>query len=190
MSVVSGKIELSKEKENPMEELLNTITAIVSTDCQCDTYNEDTDTYEPATDCSGDCYEWQKEDVFYVLGEWQKLNDIDEDDLIRITGTGIGWQSRSGYKDTDILELDGALAIDGEFRITWTLDLDTKQLRARRTSHDEPMGANFEIDFIKMTVCDNCDSPISVDVHAEELGMCVDCSNEYFTHNDEEPIDL
>ena len=161
-----------------MEELLNTITAIVTTDCLCD--DEDgTRDY-----CDG-CYEWQKEDVFMVIGEWQKLNDITEDDTIRINGTKIGWQSRSGYKDTDILELHSALALDGDFNITWTLDLDTKQLRARRASHDEPMGANFEMEIIKMLPCDVCGEKIQADIHAEELGMCVDCSNRYYDHEGE-----
>ena len=34
--------------------------------------------------------------------------------------------------------------------------------------------------------CDTCGDPIDADIHKEELGMCVDCSNEYFTHDDEE----
>jgi hypothetical protein len=165
-------------------------TAEVSTDCQCNTYNEELDTYEPMEYCEGSCYEWQKEDVINLIGEWQTLNEIEEDDLIRINGTGIGWQSRSGYKDTDILELHGALSFDGDFRITWTLDIPNKKLTARRSSHDEPTGANFEIDFIKMLPCNECGEPVNADIHAEELGMCLDCSNAYFTHADEEPIDL
>jgi len=173
-----------------MEELLDTISATVSTDCQCDTYNEETDEHIPAEYCLGDCYEWQKEDVFYVIGEWQMLNEIDEDDIILINGTGIGWQSRSGYKETNILELDGALSIDGEFKISWTLDIPSKKLRARRSSHDEPMGANFEIDFIKTLPCNECGDPVNAEIHAEELGMCIECSNAYFTHADEEEVEL
>lgn len=173
-----------------MEQLLDTISATVDTDCQCNAYNEETDAFEPMEYCEGECYEWQKEDVFYVLGEWQRLNDIEEDDKILITGTGIGWQSRSGYKETDILELHGALALDGEFRISWTLDIPTKKLRARRSSHDEPMGANFEIEFFKMLPCNVCGDPVNAEIHAEELGMCIECSNAYFTHEDEEEMEL
>ncbi len=173
-----------------MEELLDTISATVSTDCQCEDYNEETGEFEPMEYCYGDCYEMQKEDVFYVIGEWQRLNEIDEDDRIIISGTGIGWQSRSGYKETDILELHGALALNGDFNISWTLDIPNKKLRARRASHDEPMGANFEIDFIKTLPCNECGDPVNAEIHAEELGMCIECSNAYFTHNDEEPIDL
>ena len=170
-----------------MEELLETtITATLDSDCTCLNYNEETGEDEPMEYCYGDCWEMQKEDSKYVIGEWQKLNEIDEDDLIRINGTGIGWQSRSGYKDTDILELHSALCFDGDFRITWTLDIPNKKLTARRSSHDEPMGANFEIDFIKMLPCNVCGDSMNADIHAEELGMCLDCSNAYFTHNDEE----
>ena len=86
--------------------------ATVSTDCMCE---PDEDFVNDGV-CWGECYEWQKDDVFMVIDEWQKLNDITEDDVIRINGTKIGWQSRSGYKDTDILELHSALALDGDFR--------------------------------------------------------------------------
>lgn len=34
--------------------------------------------------------------------------------------------------------------------------------------------------------CIECDTPVKADIHAEELGMCVECSNEYFNHDDEE----
>ena len=37
-----------------MEQLLDTISATVDTDCHCDTYNEETDEYIPAEYCSGD----------------------------------------------------------------------------------------------------------------------------------------
>jgi hypothetical protein len=30
------------------------------------------------------------------------------------------------------------------------------------------------------TPCDDCGIPIDSDIHAEELGMCVDCSYIYF----------
>lgn len=160
--------------------------ATVSTDCMCEDYDEETGENVPVEYCYGDCYEWQKEDVFMVIGEWQKLNDISEDDVIRINGTKIGWQGRSGYKDTDILELDGALALDGDFTITWTLDIPTKTLKARRASHDEPMGAYFEMEILRMKPCDYCGDKVEADIHEEELGMCVECSNKYYDHSDEE----
>lgn len=36
-----------------------------------------------------------------------------------------------------------------------------------------------------VTPCNSCQAPVLTDIHAEELGMCVDCSNDYFTHEDE-----
>lgn len=34
--------------------------------------------------------------------------------------------------------------------------------------------------------CNMCGDPVDADIHEEELGMCLDCSNDYFTHDDEE----
>jgi hypothetical protein len=39
-----------------------------------------------------------------------------------------------------------------------------------------------------LTECDKCDQLIATDVHEEELGMCVNCSNDYFDHTDEEEL--
>jgi hypothetical protein len=36
------------------------------------------------------------------------------------------------------------------------------------------------------TPCDKCGTLIDTDIHAEELGMCVECSHDYFDHKDEE----
>jgi hypothetical protein len=36
------------------------------------------------------------------------------------------------------------------------------------------------------TPCNVCGTPVNTDIHAEELGMCVECSNNYFTHKDED----
>jgi hypothetical protein len=30
--------------------------------------------------------------------------------------------------------------------------------------------------------CNDCGTPIDADVHAEELGMCLECSNDYWGH--------
>ena len=31
--------------------------------------------------------------------------------------------------------------------------------------------------------CDVCQTPIDADIHAEELGMCLECSDAYYEHN-------
>lgn len=156
----------------------------ISTDCQCDKYNEEIDEYEPLSECDGYCYEWQKEDVFHLLGEWQRLNDIDESDPILVNVDKIGWQNASAYKWTTMLELDGALSLNGDFRIEWTLDIPSKTLTARRWSHDEPTGTGV-FTFTAYKPCDKCGEPIDKDIHTEELGMCVECSNAYFSHEGE-----
>jgi hypothetical protein len=46
----------------------------------------------------------------------------------------------------------------------------------------------IEIPVVKedKTPCNDCGFLIDTDIHEEELGMCIDCSNAYFTHQDEE----
>lgn len=34
--------------------------------------------------------------------------------------------------------------------------------------------------------CVYCSEPVETDVWHEELGMCVECSNDYFSHDEEE----
>jgi hypothetical protein len=154
------------------------LTAEVTTDCLCE--NEDG---TPQEYCYGDCYEWQKEWVFELLGMWQVANGIDEDDPILINAESIGWQHRSGFKWTTMLELHGALALDGgDFRIKWYLEND--ELTARRWSHDEPVGTGL-FTFTHYKGCDKCGEPVKADVHAEELGMCLECSNDYFEHKED-----
>jgi hypothetical protein len=157
--------------------------AEVDTDCQCENYNEETGENEPNEYCYGDCYEWQKEEVFALLNKWYLLNGITEDDDILVKGRRMTWQNLSGVATTDILGLDNLLSIDGDFRIRWTLYIPTKTLSAQRWSHDEPMGAHFDFDFVKMLPCDKCGDKVEADIHAEELGMCVECSNRYFDHD-------
>lgn len=36
------------------------------------------------------------------------------------------------------------------------------------------------------TPCDICGTPVDTDIHKEELGMCIDCSHKYWTHEEEE----
>lgn len=36
------------------------------------------------------------------------------------------------------------------------------------------------------TPCDMCGTPVETDIYYEELGMCVDCSNDYFSHEEDE----
>jgi len=33
-----------------------------------------------------------------------------------------------------------------------------------------------------MTPCNDCGTPVPTEIHAEELGFCLDCSNQYWGH--------
>lgn len=37
-----------------------------------------------------------------------------------------------------------------------------------------------------MKPCNDCGTLIDADIHEEELGMCLDCSNAYWSHEGEE----
>jgi len=154
-------------------------TASVTTDCVC----HEEDGIDEV--CFGDCYYWQKEDVFALLGMWKVRNGLDEDTTILISGEQMGWTRASGVKLTNFLELDASLSLDGDFRIEWYLEETT--LTARRWSHDEPTGTGlFTFTIIPQEAeCDKCGELIDKDIHAEELGMCVECSNKYFDHEGE-----
>jgi hypothetical protein len=117
--------------------------------------------------------------------------ETDDGALVVSAGGTFGtYLDLEGSAKTTLDKLDSILTINGDFTITWTLDTATKLLTARRGSHDEPMGAYFDFDFVHTLPCDNCGELMSKDIHAEELGMCIDCSNDYFTHNDEEEVEL
>ena len=36
-----------------------------------------------------------------------------------------------------------------------------------------------------MTACDGCGLMISDDTHREEMGMCLDCSNRFWSHSED-----
>jgi hypothetical protein len=154
-------------------------TVTVTTDCLCG--EGDTDTLTEY--CSGECYEWQKEDVFALLGEWYVVNGIEEDDPILIPCDRMTWQGIGGYKWTTPMELDGALSLNGDFKIEWYLE-DGETLTARRWSHDEPMGTGL-FHFTAHKECVKCGTPVCASIHKEELGMCVECSNAYFDHKED-----
>lgn len=37
---------------------------------------------------------------------------------------------------------------------------------------------------ISYTPCDDCGELVDTEIHAEELGMCVDCSNDYYSQDE------
>lgn len=90
-----------------------------------------------ADSCFG-CWDDSESNFYEALNEWRKEVGVDWD-LVRITGTGMGWDSRSGYAITKFDEALKALTLRGDFRIEakW----EGNEFSARRYSHDEPMGS-------------------------------------------------
>ena len=40
----------------------------------------------------------------------------------------------------------------------------------------------MEITFDEITHCKDCGAPVPTDVYSEELGLCLDCSDQYWGH--------
>jgi hypothetical protein len=156
-------------------------TATIKTECQCVTENDNTGEYFPSNECFGDCFEWQEEDLYWLIEEWRDENGIEPNDPVLITCDAIGWLKASGYKWTIARDVHKSLYIGGDFRIEFTLK--DKDLTAIRYSHDEPVGSGTFV-FIAHKDCNKCGEPIKADVHTEELGMCLECSNKYFDNEE------
>ena len=95
--------------------------------------------------CDGDCWQWIYEDLEEnLIPEFIERNGSKS--MLRIEGTGMGWQSRSGYLEInatfkDLLE---ALTFSGDWTLRFYFEGDG--LSVRRWSHDEPMGsARFNV---------------------------------------------
>ena len=156
--------------------------ATISTECQCQTENDETGEYGPSNECFGDCFEWQEEDAYWLVEEWRKANGIEENDPIKIEVDRIGWMNASAYKWTTAEEVTKSLYLNGDFRIEFSLTENV--LCAVRYSHDEPTGTGI-FSFTAYKPCDKCGEPVVAIVHQEELGMCVECSNKYFDHEED-----
>jgi hypothetical protein len=114
----------------------------LSSNCVCEDYDEDTDTTTASTECWGCWSDGVADFKDNLLQPWLDANGWDLDTAIRINGTAMGWQRRSGYKDTTASELLDGLTLNGDF--TLRFKFDGKDLACVRSSHDEPTGASFE----------------------------------------------
>lgn len=119
--------------------------ATLTNTCDCEVWDEVTDTYSQSPACYG-CWDDDLEQACYLINNWLELSNISDDyDAVKINGSGLTWQRLDGYKLTDgnandILE---ALQIRGDYTISLTLE--NGKLTATRYSHDEPTGASFTI---------------------------------------------
>jgi len=92
--------------------------------------------------CDGACYEYKLEWVENDLEEYCKANACE---YIRLDGSRMGWQARSGYKVIKATRKDllDSLTFSGD----WSLNFirSGESFTITRYSHDEPMGASFTI---------------------------------------------
>jgi hypothetical protein len=102
--------------------------------------------------CDGFCWEYKVEWLDEALGEWYPL--VGEPSHLRLDGSRMGWQSRSGYKviTASRRELLDTLLSVGDARLVFIFD--GASLTVTRSSHDEPMGARFTITPAPM--CGDC----------------------------------
>jgi hypothetical protein len=158
-------------------ETLEDYTAYVSTDCAC--YMEDEKTGEdiPADNCAG-CGEWMLEGALECLDEFLERNKNTE--AVNIEGQKMSWRSLSGYKvirNTNAQRLSreilDSLTLNGDF--TLQLHLKKDKLTAKRSSHDEPMGANFTISPVE--ICQGYSECLATEFLQELDGVkfCVWC---------------
>ena len=114
----------------------------IESNCVCEQEEENPEHPEYQT-CFGDCWDWQSEDVSWIIGEWQKKNGYEDDTPILITGKNMNWNHVSGWSEATPETILNKLTLDGDFRLTFEFDEEENVFNVVRSSHDE-MGAYFE----------------------------------------------
>jgi hypothetical protein len=102
-------------------------------------------------------------------------------EIHRITPTGEVWTSRRAFDEQEEWEHDvmhqpqnvGIVPIDP------ALLTDVPGFEGTRAALDN-LGKQAT------KPCDHCGVPIDSDIHTEELGMCLDCSDKYWGHEGED----
>jgi hypothetical protein len=118
-------------------------TTTVTTECTCENYNNEADTFEPSTECYGDCGEWAWEDATSLIASWAKHWDTNG---IRVEATRMTWQNVSAYAEmtfhNDNEQALRLFTVNGDYRVELSTTEDG-QLTVTRYSHDEPMGCSM-----------------------------------------------
>ena len=120
-----------------------TMRVSIESDCQCQTENDETGEYGASNECFGDCWDWQSEDVSYVIQEWQKRNGYEDDTPILITGKNMNWNHVSGWAEATPKTILEKLTLNGDFRLMFEYHDENGALDCVRSSHDE-VAAYFE----------------------------------------------
>lgn len=135
---------------------MNAITYDVvelSSDCVCTMFDEETYQEVESDECFG-CWQDSKDELEeLIILPWLKQVDADNGDYVVARGENVGWMKLSGMVsfevdyDDIVDDLVGWFSLNGDFRLSFRLD--GHALSVRRGSHDEPMGANFELKIVK-----------------------------------------
>lgn len=126
--------------ENIVAEVSDVIEYEMTSECSCESWDEDTDTSFPSAECFG-CWDEDKDNFWFaVLNPWLKRNGWDKDTLIYLHSGNLGWNKVSGWTNIRASEVIDALTLRGDFRLRYRLD--GKELTCVRSSHDE-LGAMF-----------------------------------------------
>ena len=84
--------------------------------------------------------------TFNILHPWLNALGLDADEtVLLLNGSNMGWLNRYGVIMARATSpaIIRAMSINGEYRIEFLLSDDKREMSARRSSHDEPMGARF-----------------------------------------------
>jgi hypothetical protein len=118
-------------------------SATLTTECTCEYYDDETDTFTPTSDCYGDCYDMAWDDASELIAQWAKHWDTD---AVRIEATDATWQRLRGYTEltfhNEFGEALRAFTIGGDYTLQLSVD-ELGQLSVRRFSHDEPTGCRM-----------------------------------------------
>lgn len=121
------------------------LESVITNNCSCEEYDETTDTSYPTDFCVG-CYEHSVFEAEAIMFEWRRRNFY-EGEYVMVRATNLTWQSISINKVVHLEKLIDLLKINGDY--TLYVQLDGNTLTIRRTSHDEPTGAFFDVQFIE-----------------------------------------
>jgi hypothetical protein len=135
-----------------MDQVVNVTEVELNSSCVCEYYDE-FDQLQISDDCFG-CFDDSLVDLEdLILLPWLKNQKADNGDYIVASGSNVGWQRLSGEVSFEIDyddirdDLVHWFSLNGEFRLTFKLA--DGEFTVRRGSHDEPMGAYFDLRIVK-----------------------------------------
>lgn len=125
-------------------QLENTLKFEYTNTCTCNSYNEETDEYEPTNDCYGDCWEFVVEDFTNIT---DKLFDNNETYWWKINGFRLWDGDHSGFiKAKTPLELLRGMTVNSEWIIRGEVFDD--HINYSLSHHDAPTGSNTRLTII------------------------------------------